>query len=125
MNIRTHKIEIEQLITRYADAVNTANAPAIAALYGNDGLLMPDAVRSIKGPEVNGKYFKRASVTIEYTISDIAINGDFAFVEARAKTKTTYLSTKHDQIKATRDLFVFKNTAGNWKIYRYLFNNEQ
>ena len=125
MVIETHKIEIEQLITQYADAVNTANAPAIAALYAQDGLLMPEGFRSVNGSEVNGEYFKRASVTIEYTVSDIVINGDFAFVEARATTKTTDLSTKQDQIKATRDLFVLKKITGNWKIYRYIFNNEK
>jgi uncharacterized protein (TIGR02246 family) len=121
----THKIEIEQLTMQYADAVNTANAPAIAALYAQDGLLMVEGFRSVIGSEVNGEYFKRASITIEYAVRDIVVDGDIAVVEAQATTKTTDLTTRQDQIKATRDLFVLKKTSGTWKIYRYIFNNEE
>ena len=123
--IETHKIEIEQLITHYADAVNTANGPAIAALYTKDGLLMPEGFRSVNGSKVNGEYFKKASVTIEYAARDIVIDGDIAFVEVRATNKTTDPTTKQVQIKATRDLLVLKKITDNWKIYRYIFNNEQ
>lgn len=123
MSAPFEKSRVEQLISAYAEAVNTGNREAIAALYTEDGVLLPEGFTSVPQGRGSGRYFTKLSVNIEFLVKEVVIEGSFAFAEAEASTRLTDLSVNREVNKTTRDLFIFKNTEGDWKIYRYIFNS--
>lgn len=124
MDAQIEKITVEKLIYAYAEAVNEGNRQAISAFYTQDGLLIPDGFKPVSQGKSTGKYFTNTSVQIGFTVNDVVVEGTYAFVEARAKTILTDLGSNRALNKNTRDLFILKNTEGDWKIYRYIFNSE-
>jgi ketosteroid isomerase-like protein len=124
MNAQNEKITVEKLIYAYADAVNEGNRHAISVFYTEDGLLIPDGFKPVPQGKSTGKYFTNTGVQIGFTVNDVVVEGTYAFVEARAKTILTDLGSNRALNKNTRDLFILKNTEGDWKIYRYIFNSE-
>ena len=124
MSAQIEKTTVERLIYAYAEAVNEGNRQAISAFYTEDGLLIPDGFKSVPQGKSTGKYFTNTGVQIGFTVNEVVIEGAYAFVEARAKTRLTDLRSNEELNKSTRDLFILKNTEGGWKIYRYIFNKE-
>lgn len=125
MKTQIEKSSVEQLISAYAEAVNTGNREAIAAFYTEDGLLIPEGFKPVPQGKSRGKYFTQAEVNIGFSVKEIIIEGAYAFVEAAAKTKVSDPSSNRQTKKSTRDLFILKNIEGAWRIYRYLFNSEK
>ena len=123
MSTQTEKTTAEQLISAYAEAVNQGNRQAISALYTQDGLLIPEGFKPLPQGKSNEKYFANTGVQIGFTVKEVIVEGNYAFVEARANTKLTDLNNQELNTK-TRDLFILRNTDGAWKIYRYIFNSE-
>ena len=124
MSAQIEKTTVERLIYAYAEAVNEGNRQAISAFYTQDGLLIPDGFKPVYQGKSTGKYFTNTSVQMGFTVNDVVVEGTYAFVEARAKTILTDLGSNRALNKNTRDLFILKNTQGDWKIYRYIFNSE-
>ena len=124
MSAQIEKTTVERLIYAYAEAVNEGNRQAISAFYTEDGLLIPDGFKPVLQGKSTGKYFTNTGVQIGFTVNEVIVEGAYAFVEARAKTRLTDLGSKKELNKSTRDLFILKNTQGDWKIYRYIFNSE-
>jgi uncharacterized protein (TIGR02246 family) len=121
------KTKIKQLISDYAAALNSANIELIPSFYAEDGLFMPDGLRTFTTDDLSNKlrgtYLKRSQFSISYDISDVVVNGDFAFIQAQASTLSVNPTTGKTTTKSSRDLFVLTQEENNWKIYRYIFNN--
>lgn len=125
MNAQNQKSLVEQLIYAYQKAVNDKDAAAISAFYTSDGSLMAEGFKSIAQAKASERYFLKADVNINFSIKEVTVEGSYAFVEAQAKTKIKDLKSNEELNKNTRDLFILKNTEGDWKIYRYIFNSFQ
>ncbi|GGC68528.1 hypothetical protein GCM10011387_22430 [Pedobacter quisquiliarum] len=125
MNAQNQKSLVEQLISAYQKAVNDKDAAAISAFYTSDGSLLAEGFKSIAQAKAGESYFLKADVNINFSIKEVTVEGSYAFVEARAKTKIKDLKSNIELNKNTRDLFILKNTEGDWKIYRYIFNSFQ
>ncbi|MDO7848610.1 nuclear transport factor 2 family protein [Hymenobacter sp. M29] len=116
----------EQLLIQYAEALNAANPALLPALYTTDGVFMPDGVTSLPAGTLPGKgenFFAKTRFHISYAVEDVTVGGEYAFVQATARTATTDLATGQQVARTSREFFVLRQESQDWKIYRYLFNS--
>ena len=118
--------DIEKLIFEYRDALNASDANKVVALYTSDGVLLPNAAPTAVGTEqVKATYqyvFDTFKFNLDFTISEIVVNGNYAF--ARSTSKGSFIIKSNGQTvpDENRELFVFEKVKGNWKIVSYMYN---
>ena len=118
--------EIKDLLFAYRDALNAADVNKVVPLYTENGVFMPsEAPTSVGKDQVKGAYefvFSNIKLSIEFSIDEIIINGDYAFVRTTSKGTTLIHATGETVPEENRELFVLKKEKGSWKIDRYMFN---
>jgi ketosteroid isomerase-like protein len=62
-------------------------------------------------------------INISYTIEEIIVNGDHAFVRTSSKVATHVKATGEDIFLKNKELFVLRNQQRDWKISHHIFNN--
>jgi ketosteroid isomerase-like protein len=121
------KQAISTFLNNFAQVLNNAETKAIPDFFDRDAIFIPDGMKKIIAGNQLGKtdngYLKRSDFKINYTIKDITIENQFAFVEAFADTTENRIADLKPVQKRSIDFFVLKNEGENWKIYRYIFNN--
>lgn len=125
MNTQPDKAAVENLLTAYANAINSANTALIPSFYTEDGRLMPEDSKDLTKEDLvkrSQKFFKQVRFQINYAAPDTIIDGDYAFVQTTAKTTTTSLETSKVEDRTSRDFFVLRKEKEDWKIFRYVFN---
>lgn len=126
MSTQPDKTVVENLLTDYADAINSANTAFIPSFYTEDGRLMPEGSKDLTKEDLvnrSQKFFKQVRFKIAYTVPDtIIIDGNYAFVQTTAKSTTTNLETNKVKDQTSRDFFVLRKEKEDWKIFRYVFN---
>ena len=78
--------------------------------------------------QVKGFYqyvFDNFSYTLQYSIIEIEISGNYAF--ARSTSKGSFIIKAKGQTipDENRELFVLEKVDGKWKIARYMFNKSK
>ncbi|MBC6605379.1 SgcJ/EcaC family oxidoreductase [Hymenobacter sp. BT188] len=120
------KAAIEKVITAYRDALKEANAGKVVALYTKDAVLMPPGAPTAVGQEqVKATYeyvFNAIKLDINFTIDDIAVNGNNAIVRSTSKGTAVVNANGQSAPEENRELFVFQKVSGQWKIARYMYN---
>ncbi|WP_324680261.1 SgcJ/EcaC family oxidoreductase [Hymenobacter sp. GOD-10R] len=120
------KAAIEKVITAYRDALKEANVSKVVALYTKDAVLMPPAAPTAVGQQqVKATYeyvFNAIKLDINFTIDDIVVNGNNAFVRSTSKGTATVNANGQTGPEENRELFVFQKVGGQWKIARYMYN---
>jgi len=120
------KKEIENLLFTYRDALNASDAGKAMSLYTEDGVFMPSgAPTSIGTKQVKGAYefaFSNIKLSIEFTIDEITIYGDYAFARTTSKGSTLIHATGETVSEENRELFVLQKENNEWKIARYMYN---
>lgn len=120
------KIKAETFISEYAAALNAANGDLMPAFYTADAVFMPDNSRILTKSDLlkmDPTFLSKSRFRISYTIQDILLKDEYAFVQARAQTTTVDPHTHNEVSKTSRDLFVLRKEQNEWKIFRYMFNN--
>jgi ketosteroid isomerase-like protein len=115
-----------QLLAHYAEALNAGNTALLPALYSADGIFMPDGRAPLPAgalPSKGENFFAKTRFHISYAVEDVTVGGEYAFVQATARTATTDLATGQEVARTSRDFFVLRQESQDWKIYRYLFNS--
>lgn len=127
MNYTKEKQAISTLLDNFAQVLNSAQTKAIPDFFDQDSIFIPEGMGKFIGIDTLGKtdegFLKRANFKISYTIKDITVENNYAFVEAFASTVENRISDLNSVKKSSIDFFVLKNVDDNWKIYRYIFNN--
>lgn len=120
------KQEIEKLLMEYKETLNTSNAEKATSLYSKDGIFMPSGAPSAIGEkQIKAAYdfvFSQIQLTIEFYIEEITVENSFAFAVTSSKGSTLIHATGETVPEENRELFVFENENGAWKIARYMFN---
>ena len=128
MNYKNEEKKAIELLKSFESALNAADSKAIPAFYTEDGQFMPAGFKTVSKPAslLKGvdRYLLGNGFHIEYSVEDLKVDGHFAFITAQASTSRLEPGSELAASKSTRDFFVLKNTGGQWKIYRYLFNNQ-
>ncbi len=120
------KQQIEHLISVYEKSLNTSDAQLATGLFAKNGKFMPSGGPSAIGTEnIKGSYeyvFSQIQLNITFSIDEIVIEGDFAFVTSTSKGTTLIRANGQTVPEINRELFVFEKENGEWKIARYMFN---
>ncbi|MFH6991023.1 hypothetical protein [Flavobacterium sp. FlaQc-48] len=127
MGYTKEKEAINTLLGNFARVLNNGDTKAISGFFDRDAIFIPDGMKKIMAGNELGKttngYLKRSDFKIGYTIKEITIENQFAFVETFATTTEKSVWDLKPVQKRSIDFFVLKNEDENWKIYRYIFNN--
>lgn len=117
---------IEQVIRQYEHALNTSDAQAIIKLYGKEPIFMPQHSTAQNGRAAVKKAYESVFNTIDlnitFTIYEIEVFGNTAWVRTSSAGKTIILANKMKINEGNNELFIFKKENNNWKIHRYLFS---
>ena len=91
---------IENLILTYADAFNASDIDQTVSLFTTDGILMPNNAPLSQGKEQLTASFefllKTFRINIGYTIEEINVSGDYAFVRTNSNVATHVKATGED-----------------------------
>ena len=129
METTTELSAIEKLIFSYQDALNASDTSMVIELYTKNSVLMANSAPTAEGAgQVKGFYqyvFDNFSYTLQYSIIEIEISGNYAF--ARSTSKGSFIIKAKGQTipDENRELFVLEKVDGKWKIARYMFNKSK
>lgn len=116
---------IRDTVNNYAKTLNSGNSIEVSSFYSEDALFMPEGLKELSKNEIGkkGKFLKKSDFKIQYNSIKVTLDESFAFVNAIAETNEKDLKNGTVIRKTSRDFFVFKKEAKEWKICRYVFNN--
>ncbi|MDB5263792.1 MAG: hypothetical protein JWQ14_3075 [Adhaeribacter sp.] len=126
MSIQNNKAAAEKMLAGYAEALNSADTALIPSFYTKDGLFMPESSKALTSGDLlksSKSFLKKQRFQISFSVQDIVVDGDYAFVQATAKTSTSNFAANQEFSQTSRDFFVLRNEQDEWKIFRYIFNN--
>ena len=119
--------DIEKLLSSYGEALNASDVSKTIALFMNDGMLMPQGAPIAKGREqLKAAYeglYKMFQLNVEYITDEVVVNGDDAFARTNSKGKTLIRANSETIPVDNKELFMLHKDNGQWKISKYMFNN--
>ena len=120
---------IHDLISQYETALNASNVNAALELYGKEPTFMPQyAPAQVGRAAVKQAYenvFKAIKLNVKFTIHEVEVLGDTAWVRTTSAGKTRILANDVVTTEGNNELFIFKKENSDWKIHQYLFSSNQ
>ncbi|MEL7117112.1 MAG: nuclear transport factor 2 family protein [Pseudomonadota bacterium] len=123
--------KIAEVLRSYETFVNESNAEGLGSLYTDDAVLMPDRFDIFEGADaITGFYaFAFSALTLdlvfEIDTDDIVVDGDTAYATTTS-TGTRFIKDADLTVpEINRELWVFEQVGGDWKIARYAFNKSE
>ena len=117
---------IEQVNTLFSEAIARGDAQAIAKLYTEDAILLPERGELVKGRQAIGEFWKTAmdggvkSVTM--TTLDVGGSGDLAH-EVGTVLLRLQAEGRPPATASAKFVVVWKREADGWKIHRDIWND--
>jgi ketosteroid isomerase-like protein len=114
-------------VRAFVIALNASDPDAAAATFDPNGSLMADEVATLTGAQAVREYFAGVFASVRFArdvhIDRMVEDGKLATIEAHT-TGTTTLVTTGDAVPAyvSRQLFVLRRAAGEWRIVEYMYN---
>ena len=123
----THdKKSIRALLAKYEELLNASDAESIAGLYAADGIFMPQGLPTAAGREaVLQSYraiFEHITLRIEFEVDEIAAGEGMAIAVTRSNGSVRVNATGDEAPESNREVFLFAQEEGAWRIARYMFN---
>ena len=117
--------KIELLIANYEIALNASDTEAALKLYGENPTFMPQhALAQVGKTDITKAYqavFGSIKLNVTFTIHELEVLGDTAWVRTTSAGKTTILENNMVINEGNNELFILKKENGRWKIHQYLF----
>lgn len=117
---------IRALLAEYAKLLNASDAESIAGLYSADGIFMPQGFPTASGREgVLQSYraiFESIALTITFEVDEVVAGEGIATALTRSSGTVRVNATGSEASESNRELFVFAQEEGSWRIARYMFN---
>lgn len=117
---------IRALLTQYEALLNTSDAERITGLYAADGVFMPQGFPTASGREaVLQSYqaiFDNITLRIAFEVDEIVAREGIATAVTRSKGTVQVNATGAEAPESNREVFVFTQEEGAWRISRYMFN---
>jgi uncharacterized protein (TIGR02246 family) len=117
---------IERGNGRFSEAIARSDAKAVAALYTEDAIMLPERGAMVKGRQAIGEFWKTAmdggvkSVTL--TTLDVGANGDLAH-EVGTVLLMINVEGRPPATASAKYVVVWKREADGWKIHRDIWND--
>ena len=125
----TNKRDITQLLHTYEQALNESDAALAASCYATDGVFMPTTQPTATAGAMVEAYegiFRLIHLDVTFTIDELVIaSDDVAYALTRSNGTQTVLASDSQSAESNREVFIFRNEDGAWKIARYMFNKSE
>lgn len=120
---------IKTAIRAYEAALNGNDIDAILDLYGSNPVFMPQHAPALIGRDAVREGYRQVfaaiKLDIRFTIHEIEIAEDWAWVRTSSSGTTHVLAADVTIEERNNELFVFRAEQGDWKIHRYLFSTNR
>ena len=120
---------IETALNAYEAALNGNDIDAILDLYGSNPVFMPEHAPALVGRDAVREGYRQVfaaiKLDIRFTIHEIEIAEDWAWVRTSSSGTTHVLAADVTIEEGNNELFVFRAEQGHWKIHRYLFSTNR
>jgi len=117
---------IRALLAKYEQLLNASDAESIASLYASDGIFMPQGFPTAAGREVvlesYRAIFGNITLSIKFDIDEVVARDGLATALTRSNGSVRVNATGDMAPESNRELFVFAQEEGAWRIARYMFN---
>ena len=118
--------EIRNLMQTYQRSLNEADLDLVRAVYADDAMFIGQPFPTATGiEEIAAAYagtFSKLDFDVQFDILEIELSGDLGFVRTRSNGTITPKGQNPEGSEDNREIFVVKKIAGEWKLYRYMFN---
>ena len=125
----TDEDAVTALLHTYERSLNTSDATLAASCYAADGIFMPTSQPTVTAGGIRQAYegiFGVIHLDVTFTIDELVIaSDDTAYALTRSNGIQTVLATDTRTAEANREVFIFRNEGGAWKIARYMFNKPE
>ena len=125
----TNENDITQLLHTYERSLNDSDAALAASCYATDGVFMPTTQPTATAGGMREAYegiFSVIHLNVTFTIDELVIaSDDIAYALTRSNGTQTVLATDTQTAESNREVFIFRNEDGAWKIARYMFNKSE
>ena len=117
---------VEKGNARFSEAIARSDAKAVAALYTEDAIMLPERGAMVKGRQAIGEFWKTAmdggvkSVTL--TTLDVGANGDLAH-EVGNVLLMINVEGRPPATASAKYVVVWKREADGWKMHRDIWND--
>jgi uncharacterized protein (TIGR02246 family) len=129
MDVGAPEAEIRDLLRTYERSLNTSDADLAASCYADDGVFMPTQAPTIRAEALHAAYaqiFTTIRLRVEFTVEELVIaSRTIAYALTQSRGTQTVLASGVTTPEANREMFVFLNEAGAWRISRYMFNKAE
>ena len=120
--------QIEQLLNKYEQALNTSDVNAAVQLYTDDGVFMAPENPQAVGTEVLRKayagVFQAIAIKLKFQIVETKLlSPEWAMLRTTSTGTVKILANGAEVPGSNQELFVMRKTNGQWKIARYAFNS--
>ncbi len=122
------RAQIEQLLNKYEQALNTSDVNAAVQLYTADGVFMaPDNPTAIGTSILTQAYtgvFKAIALKLKFQIAETQLlSPQWALLRSTSTGTVKILANGVEAPGSNQELFLLRKTNGQWQIARYSFSS--
>jgi uncharacterized protein (TIGR02246 family) len=122
------RAQIEQLLGKYEQALNSGDANAAVHLYTDDGVFMapenPAAVGTKVLLEAYAGVFQAIALKLKFEIAEARLlSPEWALLRTTSTGVVKILANGAEIPGSNQELFLLRKTDGQWKIARYSFSS--
>jgi uncharacterized protein (TIGR02246 family) len=117
---------IEQGNAKFSEAIARGDAQAVAALYTQDAIVLPERGDMVKGRQAIGEFWKTAMdggvKSLTLTTLEVGANRDLAH-EVGTVLLTINVQGRPPATASAKYVVVWKRETDGWKIHRDIWND--
>jgi len=122
------RAQIEQLLSKYEQALNSSDVKAAVELYTDDGVLMapenPAAVGTKVLQQAYAGIFEAIALKLKFQIAETQLlSPEWALLRTTSTGVVKILADGAEVPGSNQELFLLRKTDGQWKIARYSFSS--
>jgi len=122
------RAQIEQLLNKYEQALNTSDVNTAVQLYTDDGVFMapenPTAIGTSAVREAYTGVFQAIAIKLKFQIAETKLlSPDWAMLRTTSTATVKILANGAEIPGSNQELFLLHKTNGQWKIARYAFSS--
>jgi uncharacterized protein (TIGR02246 family) len=120
--------QIEQLLNKYEQALNTSDVNGAVQLYTDDGVFMaPENAAAVGANAVREAYvgvFQAIALKLKFQIAETKLlSPEWAMLRTSSSGVVKILANGAEVPGSNQELFLLRKTNGQWKIARYSFSS--
>src|SRR5438552_369989 len=120
--------QIEQLLNKYEQALNTSDVNGAVQLYADDGVFMapenPTAIGIKVLREAYAGVFQAIALKLKFQIAETKLlSPEWALLRTTSTGVVKILANGAEVPGSNQELFLLRKSDGQWKIARYSFSS--